>query len=67
MGYGTKMLELALKKAKLIGLNKVLITCDDDNPGSARVIEKNGGILENKILNIIDGQQVLIRRYWIDI
>ncbi|HTE49124.1 MAG TPA: GNAT family N-acetyltransferase [Candidatus Paceibacterota bacterium] len=60
-GYGTRILELALSEAKRPGLNKVLLTCDDDNTGSAKVIEKNGGILENKIEN--EGK--LKRRYWI--
>lgn len=63
MGYGTKILELALTKAKESGLDRVLITCDDDNIGSAKIIESNGGVLENKAE--VDG--ILIRRYWIDI
>mgnify|MGYP003291556924 CR=1 FL=1 len=29
--------------------DKVLITCDDDNIGSSKIIEKNGGILENEV------------------
>ena len=67
-GYGTKILELGLEKAKdLIKEDKVLITCDDDNIGSSKVIEKNGGILENKIKNIIDGEEIITRRYWIRI
>lgn len=49
MGYGTKMLKFAFKKAKLMGLHKVLITCDSDNVGSTKVIENNGGVLENII------------------
>ena len=66
-GFGTKMLALALKKAKQLKLEKVLITCDDTNPASARVIEKNGGVLENKVTNIIDDKPVVTRRYWIDL
>lgn len=68
-GVGTIMLELGLLKAKEMGLKKVLLTCDDDNIGSARVIEKNGGVLEN----IVDRQEDELeglpggktRRYWI--
>jgi len=60
-GYGTRILELALSEAKRMGLDKVLVTCDDDNTGSVKVIEKNDGILENKIEN--EGK--LRRRYWI--
>ena len=41
-GYGTRMLSLALEKAKKIGLERVLCTCNDDNTGSYRVMEKNG-------------------------
>ena len=59
-GYGTLMLKLVLDKAKERGLDKVLITCNDSNTASARVMEKNGCILENVIE--VDGQ--LVRRYW---
>lgn len=59
-GYGTKMLSLVLEKAKERGLTKVLCTCNDDNPASARVMEHNGFQLEDKVE--VDGE--LIRRYW---
>ncbi len=62
-GYGTKILELSLIEAKKIGLKKVLVTCDDDNIGSYKIIEKNRGILENKIMH----KEKLCRRYWIKI
>lgn len=64
-GYGTLMLKLALEKAKEMGLSKVLITCDDDNLASAKVMENNGAVLQDKIENIIDGRNVITRRYWI--
>jgi len=63
MGYGSKILELALPKAKRIGLNRVLITCDDINEGSWRIIENNGGKLEKKTMF----KGVRTRRYWIDL
>lgn len=67
-GVGTKMLAMALEYARdELGMERALITCDDDNVGSARVIEKNGGILQDKIENIIDGRYVVTRRYWIEI
>lgn len=59
-GYGTLMLSIALEKAKDMGLGQVLITCDEDNPASARVMEKNGLEMEDKILH----EGTLIRRYW---
>ena len=66
-GYGTLMLSLALPHAKEIGITRCLITCDDDNPGSARVMEKNGFTLGDKIPNTIDGRDIITRRYWKDI
>lgn len=67
-GYGTKILELGLKKAKeLINDDKVLITCDDDNIGSWKIIEKNGGVLENKVQNKDAGEEFITRRYWINL
>lgn len=62
MGYGTKILALALISARKLGIEKVLVTCDDDNIGSAKIIEKNGGILENKV----NFQDKIKRRYWIN-
>lgn len=59
-GYGTLMLRLALERAKARGLDRVLITCDDDNIASARVMERNGCILED----IIEVNGVQNRRYW---
>lgn len=59
-GYGTRMLKLALNKARERGLDKVLITCNDSNLASARVMEKNGCVLENKVE--VDG--MVVRRYW---
>ena len=68
MGYGSKMLELGLEKAKNIILeDKALVTCDDDNVGSYKIIEKNGGVLENKVENTDQGDTFLTRRYWINL
>lgn len=65
-GYGTEILRLGLEKAKELGMtDKILITCDDDNIGSYKIIEKNGGILENKVENESCGEHFLTRRYWI--
>ncbi|MDK2968643.1 GNAT family N-acetyltransferase [Lacrimispora sp.] len=62
-GIATKMIELALKECKKIGLDKVLMVCDKKNIGSAKSIKNNGGILENEIL--VDG--IMEQRYWIEI
>ena len=48
------MLSMALKYCKeALNLNKVLITCDDYNIVSINVIENHGGMLENKVKNIL--------------
>ena len=63
-GYATQQLTLALQKCGEMGIARVLITCDDDNVGSAKVIVHNGGVLENKVSE--DTGQ-LVRRYWINL
>lgn len=63
-GFGTLILKLALEEAEKIGLSKVLITCNDNNIGSARVMEKNGFVLCDKVENTIGGESVITRRYW---
>jgi predicted acetyltransferase len=60
--YASVALGLCLKEAKKIGLEKVLLTCDDDNIASIKIIEKNGGVLQDKI-HQDNGE--LTRRYWI--
>lgn len=45
-GYGTQILRLALQKAKRLGLERIVITCDETNTGSRKIIEANGGIFE---------------------
>ena len=62
-GYGTKMLALALEKAKGMRISPVLITCNDDNLASARVMEKYGFVLGDTIPVSIDGTDYLTRRY----
>lgn len=66
MGYGKQMLKLALQQYKdLIEEDKILITCDNDNVGSYKIIEANGGQLENIVENEDCGEKFLTRRYWI--
>lgn len=45
-GYGNIILREVLKKAKEIGIEEVLITCNEDNIPSRKVIEENGGVLK---------------------
>jgi predicted acetyltransferase len=62
-GYGTHLLALTLDRARAAGLGHVLLTCDSANIASARIIEKNGGLLENRMIDPDSGQEV--SRYWI--
>ena len=61
-GYGTKILSLALDKCRLLGIQKVLITCDKENTDSAKTIINNGGVLENEL---IEETGNVLQRYWI--
>ncbi len=65
MGYGKALLHLGLEKARRQGITRALVTCDDDNIGSAKIIEANGGIHENTVL--LNHRAVPTRRYWIDL
>ena len=62
-GYATEILRLGLNYCKELGLDKVLVTCDKSNIGSAKTIQKNLGILENEVL----AENEIVQRYWIDI
>ena len=64
-GYGTRILALTLEKARDLGLDRVLLTCDTDNIGSARIIEKNGGKLASQGISNDSGKP--ISRYWINL
>ena len=59
LGHASRALGLTLERAREIGLDRVLITCDEDNIGSARTIESQGGVFES----VLHGK----RRYWIDL
>ena len=61
-GYATRMIALAVKLLTEQGLNRVLITCDRDNVGSAGAIRSNGGVIENEI---VGENGNIVQRYWI--
>lgn len=61
-GYAGEVLRQSLVVARSLGVGRALLTCDDDNVGSAAVIEGNGGVLEDTV--VVDGS--VVRRYWID-
>jgi predicted acetyltransferase len=57
-GHAGRALGLAVRRSAELGLDRVLVTCDDDNLASARTIERNGGVYEDTR----NGK----RRYWIE-
>jgi len=63
-GHATAILRQSLQIARQkLGLTRVLVTCDDDNVGSIKTIEKNGGVLESIVTGPEDDKPT--RRYWI--
>lgn len=63
--YGTTLLAMTLPRIKKeIGLNKVLLTCDETNIASKKIIEKNGWVYEN---SEITEEWVVKLRYWIEL
>jgi predicted acetyltransferase len=62
-GYATEILRQSLGIGRALGLDKVLVTCDEGNAASVAVIERCGGVLED----IVPGEDraPAKRRYWI--
>ena len=58
-GLAKLQLELGLAEARKQGLERVLITCDEDNEASRRTILSAGGVYENTINRS--------QRYWIEL
>lgn len=57
-GHARRALGLAVRRAAELGLDRVLLTCDEPNVASARTIERNGGVYEDTRNGT--------RRYWIE-
>ena len=60
-GYAVEMLRLGLEECRKLGIDRVLVTCDKTNIGSAKTIQHNGGVLENEI----ETPDRITQRYWI--
>lgn len=56
-GHASRALEMAVRRAARLGLDRVLVTCEEDNVGSRRTIERAGASYEDSR----NGR----RRYWI--
>lgn len=64
-GYASQMLKLALPKCRELGMEKVLITCIEDNIGSRKTILANGGEYESTVYE--PEVKVNLERYWIEL
>jgi predicted acetyltransferase len=63
-GYATEMLRQSLAITRAMGVDRVLVCCDDDNAGSIGVIERCGGRLDSVFSP--GPSRTPLRRYWID-
>ncbi|MET0448994.1 MAG: GNAT family N-acetyltransferase [Aeromicrobium sp.] len=63
-GHATEILRQSVEILRSRGVQRILVTCDDDNLGSAKVIEANGGVLEDVVPHWDEGEPPR-RRYWI--
>jgi len=61
-GYAKEILRQSVDLLRVRRISPVLVTCDDDNLASARVIESGGGVLESVVPGVADMPK---RRYWI--
>lgn len=64
-GYAKSMLKEALKFCKEIGLERVMVTCEESNIGSEKTILANGGVFEYTIHQ--PEENINLKRYWIDL
>ena len=62
-GYAKQMLKLALEKCKELKIKKVLITCDEDNIASEKVILSANAKFED--IRCIDDENK--KRFWIEL
>jgi predicted acetyltransferase len=61
-GIGKRMLQRGFELTTALGIQRVLVTCDDNNAASRRIIEGAGGVYESSYGGA--DVKVPIRRYW---
>jgi len=64
-GVASAMLKFVLSTPAAHGIGRLLLTCDEDNTASERVILRNGGEYESTVSP--SGRPVGKKRYWIDV
>lgn len=62
-GYAREMLRQNLMNCRNYGLDKVMITCSENNIGSEKTILANGGKYENTVYS--EELKANMKRYWI--
>ena len=63
-GHATALMKEGMRYCKDLGLAEILVTCDDQNMPSWKIIEKFNARLENKVQDESDSKKI-IRRYWV--
>jgi Predicted acetyltransferase len=63
-GHAAMLLKLALEKTKSLGIERVLVVCDERNTASARTILRNGG---SQDVSFIEEDGNVVLRFWIDV
>ncbi|WP_024371109.1 GNAT family N-acetyltransferase [Exiguobacterium sp. ZOR0005] len=63
-GLATKQLALALEKARALGIERALITCNQTNVASKQVILRNGGVPDT---SFTEEDGTIVERFWIEL
>ena len=64
-GYATHQLSLAKIICRSMGMTKILVSCHKNNIASRNTILRNGGILENEVVDERNGET--LQRYWVSL
>lgn len=59
LGYGSKICKLLIEKMVAMGYEEIIITCNNDNIGSKKIIANNGG----KFIENVKYDDIIIDRY----
>lgn len=64
MGYGENFVKMALEKIFHMGVSEVLLTCEETNIGSKRILEKFNSEKTEKANVLLNGKQTPVLRYY---
>lgn len=59
LGYGSKICKLLIEKMVAMGYEEIIITCNNDNIGSKKIIANNG----EKFIESVKYDDIIIDRY----